>query len=537
MARHFVRLKLALLAASLRASRRQRVGFVLGVLLALPVAAWGFVGLSAAGRAEHGDSILVIVFVLLFAAWLVLPILAFASDETLDPVRLELLPLTRGRLLVGLFAASLVGVAPAMTLVALTGTVHGFAPRGPGALLVVVAVLVELALCVVGSRALVTALSGLLRSRRGRDFLVALSALVGVGIAIVWNAAAHFLDDVEPERVSSALTRVADAVGWLPPGLAARAVADARAGDLGTAAYELALAAAAVAALAWAWGAAVGRALTTAPTTSRRRAGAGARRETELFPRLAAFLPHDRCGAVAAKDMRYWARDPRLRTAWLVTALFGVALVVLVALSRSARQPEIVLAAVTVLWLTSFQAFNQFGGDGPAAWMNVAATGRPRDDLLGKNLALALVTLSFVGLVAITLAALTGGWLYLPATAGLAVAVVGAILAVGNVVSVRLPLPVQRSRTNLWGAPGGAGGALFALLVQILGLTVLGMLVLPIVVGVAIGGRFGAAGLAVAVVLAAAYGLGLWRVGLLVADERLAGGEPDLLAALEAGRR
>jgi hypothetical protein len=40
-----------------------------------------------------------------------------------------------------------------------------------------------------------------------------------------------------------------------------------------------------------------------------------------------------------------------------------------------------------------------------------------------------------------------------------------------------------------------------------------------------------------AVALGAVYGLGLWRVGFLVADERLVTGQPELLAALSADRR
>ncbi len=49
------------------------------------------------------------------------------------------------------------------------------------------------------------------------------------------------------------------------------------------------------------------------------------------------------------------------------TVLFSVIVVALVAFVRAERRPEMVFAPVALLWLTSFQALNEFGGDGSAA--------------------------------------------------------------------------------------------------------------------------------------------------------------------------
>ena len=65
--------------------------------------------------------------------------------------------------------ASATGIAPAATLIALSGAVVGYAWLGPGTLVVTMAVALEFALCLVGARALTTAASRLLRSRRARD--------------------------------------------------------------------------------------------------------------------------------------------------------------------------------------------------------------------------------------------------------------------------------------------------------------------------------------------------------------------------------
>ena len=83
MARHFVRLKLALLLNGLRRSPVQRASLALGALTSLPAAVAVSVALSFAGRTEeHGESILVVAFALVFVGWLVLPVLAFARSAS-----------------------------------------------------------------------------------------------------------------------------------------------------------------------------------------------------------------------------------------------------------------------------------------------------------------------------------------------------------------------------------------------------------------------------------------------------------------------
>lgn len=163
--------------------------------------------------------------------------------------------------------------------------------------------------------------------------------------------------------------------------------------------------------------------------------------------------------------------------------------------------------------------------------MNVAAAGSPRDDLVGKNAALALVMLPLVAAVGTALAAITGGWLYLPVAVGLAVGALGAAFAVGNVVSVRAPFSMPQSRTNVW-ATSGAGRAWYAAFVQFMALIPLGVLVFPIFVGTIAGLALGPTVLIPVGLGSVVYGVAIWRVGVLVADEWLRGREPELLAAL-----
>ena len=89
------------------------------------------------------------------------------------------------------------------------------------------------------------------------------------------------------------------------------AVADAAHGHAPAARSGLLVAIAAlVAGLLWVWSHALER-RSRAPTYPARRHGATPRSDPGLIPNVFGFLPRNRIGAVAAKDIRYFARDPR----------------------------------------------------------------------------------------------------------------------------------------------------------------------------------------------------------------------------------
>ena len=182
MAWVLVRLKLRLLTNGLRGKGFRQIGFVVGAFYALALGTLAFAVLVSL-RSRPADLAVVteVGAVALVIGWATGPVLGFGSDETLDPTRLALLPLRRPELMTGLLAASLVGPAPVGTAIALAGAAVAFSSSSPAATaIVVVAAAVELPLCVGLSRALVTALSAALRSRRGRDLRFLLLAVLGL---------------------------------------------------------------------------------------------------------------------------------------------------------------------------------------------------------------------------------------------------------------------------------------------------------------------------------------------------------------------
>ena len=534
MARVFVRLKLRLLRNGLRGNWQQTIGLVAGIVVAAPLAVAGFALLAVVPRSSPrlGPSLAVAVFVVVFLAWAVLPVLSFSSDATLDPARLALLPLRPRQLVSGLFAASCIGIAPALTLAVLLGAVAGYAPLGPGAVVVVAAVLVELVLCVAVARALTTALSRWLRTRKVRDLAVVVVALGGLTLNLGVQAVVHLTQPTSAGDLADTLRVVARVVGWLPPGLAARALVGAGQGHLATATGELLLAVLAALLLLWWWYRSLARVLTSAEPAARtrRRAAVG------LIPLLVRpLLPADARGAVAAKELRYMARHPRLRVLWVMNGLLTIGLVVFAALVTGARRPELVLAALAILYVISTNALNQFGADGGAWWTNLVAGHDPRADLIGKNLATGIVSMALLAVAAVPLAALTGGWLYLPVVLFVGVGVLAASLGVANFVSVRYPIPMPEVTTNLWAAQGIGQGCTTGL-VQTAAFMVQGTLLVPIAVLVGVGVFVWWPALLIVCPVAVGYGLGLWWAGVRAGGDWLRDHQPELLAALRPTR-
>lgn len=523
MAAVFIRLKVRLLLSGLRSSGQRQFFFVLGALFGVGGAIAGFAGLAAAGRS--GDTRIVpILFALLTVGWVLFPIFAFGVDELLDPARLALLPLTGRAMLGGLLASGLVGIPPIATAIALCGAFVGFAHTPAAVIIVAAAIVAELLLCLVLSRAVTTALSGLLRSRRGRDVTAVILALVGAslgGLGPVIGAAVTRLD-TPLGRALSAGSR------FSPLGVAGAAVAAAGTADYAVAGGQLALSTAYItAALVW-WHRSLGRALTSVEETARTRS---ADRSADLRPRWTRWLlPNSAIGAVAAKDLRYLWRDPMRRSAVLAT--IGPASVMIISTFASgAGDPRTVLFAMAAATLLSVIALNQFGLDGAAYWMNIVAGNDPRRDLLGKNIAVALIAIPATAVVATIVAALTGGWVYIPLAIAGGVAGCGGALGVANIVSVKAPAPQPENMSNAWS--GGGGGQSMAA-----GVTQFGALLLVAVLLAPLGGFIGfsaitwSPGLFIAVPLSLGYGALLWYAGLRWSIRHLWWRQAELLQAI-----
>lgn len=479
-ARLAVRLRWALLRGSLRTggSSAKTVALVLstvfGVLLALVVLA----GLASLRGTPQADDAAVLLFTGLLAGWVALPIITFSSDDLLDARKLATYPLTHRDVLLLHGVGAFLGVAPLTSLIVCLSLVAATGTTAAATVVALLAAALQLVLCVVVSRTAASVLSGVLRSRRGRDLGVALTAVFAVGAQLINPLAQRAAAGSDGTVVS----RAADLLRLLPPGLLAAAPRHARNGELGRALLSLLVVVAFVAAVVVAWARSLRRA-----ETATDRSTAPASRSRSLTPaRLARLLPRGRAGAVAAKDLRYLTREPRRLIQLLTSGLLPVVLVVVgPAASASSLDPDMVFAVCGVAWFAAMSGANRFGQDGSACWLLVASGAdrrTARRDLLGGDAALAVVLVPLLLVVGVVLAAVTGGYDRLPAALGLAAAVLGTSLGLAGLASVLTPFPVPADQSNAFsnGASGQGFKAIGLVLLEAVLAAALSLPLLPL---------------------------------------------------------
>ncbi|MEU5910718.1 ABC transporter permease [Micromonospora sp. NPDC047527] len=548
-ARHFVRLKLRVMGNSFRGQGWRVALFIGGALFGLWFAASGFFLFAAPGLTDNGRYAVLIAAAgggLLVLGWLLLPLVFFGVDETLDPARFALLPLTRRTLVTGLFAAALVSVPMLAVLIASSGLVlTSWVLGGWSAGLVAgIGVLGGLLLCVAASRAVTSAFATMLRSRRVRDLAAVLLAVTAalLGPLQVFGLAA--LQETDWTR----LTGVATVIGWTPFGAPWTAGIDLAQGRVWAAPVKLLITAVAIGALlAW-WSRSLESAMVGAASTGKAPAQRGVTggAVAQLFPRVAGWLRRDRFGALVAREARYWWRDARRRANLITIAVVGIFIPVMINLGGLSLAVEerqgftagaggsspvlVTLSMIFIGVLAAVTLANQFGFDGSAYAVNVV-TGVPgRMELRARMTAFSLYVLPMLAFVAVVLSLLLGrpGWIGL--AAGSLAATYGVGLAVNSFVSVLGAYSLPET-SNPFAMNSGAGMAkgLLTLLVMI----VSAVAAVPMLVAAAL---LGDAWLWLAFPLGAAYGLGAALLGAYLAGDVLDRRQPELLVTVTPRR-
>ncbi|MGC1211766.1 MAG: ABC transporter permease [Micromonospora sp.] len=546
---HFVRLKLRVLGNNFRGQGWRIALFVVGVLVGLWFGGGGFLLLATPGLAgEPRYALLAAAFGggLLVLGWLLLPLVFFGVDETLDPARFALLPLTRRTLLTGLYAAALVSVPVLATLMAVSGLVVTAGALGGwvAALVALVGVVGGLLLCVAAARAVTSAFATMLRSRRVRDLAAALLAVVAALFGPLQIVVLAAVRQADWDR----LTGPARVVGWTPFGAPWTAGVDAAEGRAGAAVLKLLITALAIGALLLWWSrsleAAMLGAASAGPARDRRAAVGGA--VAQLFPRVVGWARRDRFGALVARECRYWWRDARRRTNLITIAVVGIFVPVMVNLGGSRlatgsgdafggaganTSPGLVsLSMVFVGVLASVTIANQFGFDGSAYAANVLAGVPGRLELRARMTAFALHVVPMLGTVAVVLAVLLGHPDWVGVTAGALLAAYGSGLAINAFVSVLGGYALPET-SNPFAMNTGSGVAKsFLTLLSMVGSAAAA---LPMVVAA---GLLGDLWRWLALPLGLAYGLGAALLGSYLAGDVLDRRMPELLAAVTPRR-
>ena len=526
-----VRLRWRLTLNSLRANVWALIGTVvgalygLGLLLALVAGAIGLGGLGADAAAP----VLAAAGALTVLGWALVPLMLTGVDSTLDPRAMAAWTAPSRPLAIGLAVAAATGVPGVITGAGLLLPVLVWAVAGQwgAALLALALAPAALATCVLLSRVVVIG-AGVSTSRRGRDRagVIAVLAILLVSLApALLNLGTRLDSGIDLEGLRTA-ARVAGLTpfGWAlaAPGHLARGEAAAA---IGLSAAALAL----PAALAPVWERVVGRVMTgPARSDARSRAYDGAAQEggaqaggaqagaagaaagvSRVLPwhrRLEGIMPSP-AAAVAARCLRYWRADPRYLVQAISLAITPVLLAVIIALGRTSivdagetaslapgRAPAVLLAApVLTALLSGWGLHNDLAFDSTALWTQVSASVRGRDDRLGRIVAAALWQTPVIAVLALGGGAWTGLWRALPAVGGLSAALYGCALAWSSLTGVLLPYEVNapgdspmKSRTS--------GTVLIAVLVQMVGMGVIGLAAAPVIAGFAVMALAGAWG-------------------------------------------
>jgi ABC-2 type transport system permease protein len=466
---HFVRLKVRLLANRLRTSSVVgALGFALIWVAGIGGGVLGGLGVFSLGRlTDEPGLILVIAYTAVFVGWMILPASFSALDETLDPRRFELLPLTPRQLTSGLLVAAAVTPGGLGTLIGLVIATVATAWSWSLAPLIVVAVVTELLLCLVVARLVTTFLSNLLSSRRARE-LVTLAfgmafALLALIPAMLDSSDAEVGTDLE---ISLTTLEQFEILAWAPPGAVAQAVSRGSEGQMAASLGLLLYGIGATVVIGWAWSRAMRRQLVKVPS-----AGARARRSDDLDRALALTPGWLRLGSgpvlgVVSKELRYLVRDNRVRSQ-LLGAIIPVTIIAFLSRDSFGAAAYAPFLAVGAAFLVVFSILaNQFGMDGGSFWGYVVSPAPLSQVVKGKNLGWGIVILAPVVLIAVGLAIWNGDYTYVVAAVLASIAVLLVATAIGNMTSIYGAFRIPEA--NPFGSRGFSGNVFIAVILSMM---------------------------------------------------------------------
>jgi hypothetical protein len=511
---------------------------------------------------------------LLYLVWALLPLLQYNLNEGLDVTKLQIYPLTRGEQMLSLVLATLLDLSTLFILALYVAIVVGWHATPMAAGITVVALVLAYIHTVGFSQLVLAALMGLLRSRRYRDVAVIFFAVFGASFSLfnqlVVARLSRSVRFSDPNALAS--FHVDRVLQWTPPGMAARAITLADAGQYAQAIPWLVAPAILVFVLLSIWSRVLERGITTAETASaaaggrrRRRAatttpapapaaatasisaaaGAPSSSGIPAVPVTAASTRQRRLRlisgpslAIAGKDARYLWRDPQLKGA-VLSSLLATAFIFLPNLesgsshvrSGLADQQSVLLAPLPALLVVLILSINALGLERQGLQTLFLFPVRPLDIFWGKNLVVGALAMSLAAILSVIKAALTGGWGYIPLALCAGLAAVLTMLACGNVTSVITPFRSRSMRMGDTSSFSAENGCLRSI-ISMTALAVAAFLLLPVGLALAIPLVTGNdAWLAVTVPVSIVYGIVLYQLATRLIAPVLLRRAPEILAA------
>lgn len=449
MVAQLLRLRVTLLVNAFRRSTWHVTGFIIAVLYGIGAAVVGvvaFSGLRLVG-VDIAYSVTTATGSAVVLGFIVVPLI-FGIDDALDPRKFALFPIPSRRLAIGLAVAALASI-PALVIATVAVAQVVTWSRGPlPALLAIVGAVLIVATCVLAARVSASLAAFLLRTRRVRDTSSVLAVVLLLGLAPV----AFWLLQVDWRGQGFAvLESVARVAGWTPLGAVWAVPGDAAAGRTGEAVLKLLIALAFVALLALAWRYLVAAMLVTHNSEA-------APKPTTGLGWFDAFAATE-AGAIAARSLTYWGRDPRYRASLMIIPIVPLVLVVPLVI---VGVPPHLLALLPVPALALFLAWaphNDVALDNTAMWLHVVADVNGSADRLGRAIPYLLLGAPVVVVASVASAELYGDPSFAPALIGVSLCILLCGLGVSSVFSARFPYPTVRPGDSPFAQPQSSATA------------------------------------------------------------------------------
>jgi len=430
------------------------VTLIVTALLALGFLAILAVGLVAMRFAapDTAVTVMVITGAVIVGGWWVGSLLV-SGDDSLAPERFSLLPLTARQLLPGMVIAGATTIGGLGTTLALVLMLLGWSVNVLALVAGLLIVPLALATCVLGARVISGLLAGWLARRRSRDLVMTIGVLLAACSGLLINiglAAVREMGDV-----GSAFTGAAEVLGWTPLAAVFGVPASVIAGDFGAAGLRLLIALATIAGLWFASGALLAARL-VAPIQS---SGGGRVRSGGIIDRM---LPATAVGAIAARSLRYFRRDPRQVVNVVMMLVLPAILIGVVFMNGLQEEsigfgPIITLVPAIDALLAGTIIQMAIAYDNDAVALHILTGVRGSADRYGRLLGFAIIAVPLLLVLCVASCVLTGRMDLLPGSLGAALGL-GAVSAgagawAGSFLPGRAPAP----EANPFGR-GSSGG-------------------------------------------------------------------------------
>lgn len=460
-----IRLRFRLLVNQIGRSPWQIVATVLAGLYGLGILGGVVIGLAllSAAPIDLARTVIVLAGSALVLGWTMLPALTSGIDQTVDPAKLAPFPIPRDQLLLALAVSGVLGIPGIVTLVATLATGLTWWHTPLAAITAVLCAVIGTVTAVVGSRAVVAIASRFGTGRRAREAKALLIVIPLILLGPIIIGLSSLL-----RSIADLLPRIAEVLSWTPLGAIWAVSGDVAAGEWPRAGAHLliGLATLLVLMLLWRWG--LARALER--PTQAAQAGA-ARGGIGWF----GVFPGTPTGAVAARALTYWMRDPRYAQSLISIPL--IPLLIFIYAGFGDNLGALVWVGPIVAVLLSMSISTDVSYDSTAFALHLKSGLRGVADRAGRVLALAVFAVPVTVLFVVGGVAVTGSWSMLTGLLGVSIGVLLTGFGVSSLVSGRFAVVVPAPGESPFKSKPGAGVGL--MITTLVTWSVLGVLSVP----------------------------------------------------------